>query len=217
MKNIIESLTLALEKKGSLIDNLNADSSLLWQEDYPVAVVHEKVRVKDMQVLALMNQKGLFDAQGVTPSLYSTELLSFYREKASAYLKTVSLMGMQTSNADSYTFSPKFTHDKWKKIQNLTGFQAVIERSRYEANTDTHNIEENLRDIMRSTKEIPEVKTVGFVWVATVPQSIDLSAIMQHYFLDNHTRLSIDNSHIYLGWSPTLKEVNMRYFVSKPR
>ncbi|MEA3434639.1 MAG: hypothetical protein U9R13_08650, partial [Campylobacterota bacterium] len=82
---------------------------------------------------------------------------------------------------------------------------------------DVCQIESELRDIMRSSKEVPSVKEIGFIWVVTVPGSIDLKRLLKHYFVDKYEIIQKEDQTIYIGWSDTLKEVNMRYFVCPPK
>lgn len=216
MQNIILGLKEAIEKEGSLVDNLNEYSPLVWQENYPVAVVHEKVRVKDEATLVLMEQEKLFDKEGITPQNYNSQEIDFFRKNSSNYLKIVTLMGMEKQGDGNYLFKEKRPHDYWKKIENQSNFKAVVECSTYDEDRSICQIEANLRDIMRSSKEVPSIKVVGFIWVATVPKSTDITSIMQHYFLKNYTGIEQGSQTIYIGWSPSLKKINMRYFVCPP-
>jgi len=215
MESIINEIKEALVKDGVFFKNLKEVSKICWQENYPVAVVHEKIRVKDENNVVEMEKRGFFDEEGKTAHHYDNEDINFLKKSTPNYIKTVSLLGKKIAKEEGYLFKEKYEHDYWKKIENRSDFRAVVETSHYEDET-LCEIEVNLRDIMRSSKEVPSVKVIGFVWIANVPILPDLTKVMQHYFLNNHALIEKNNRKIYLGWSPTLKEVNMRYFVCPP-
>lgn len=215
MQKIIDELEQALKNGGSLLAKLQESSSLYWQEEYPVAVVHEKVRIKEVKTLKLMEERGYFDTEDKTAHTYTEKDIEFLKTEAGDYVKTVSLLGKKKEQEEGYVFAEKYPHDYWKKIENRSEFQVVVERSKYDKET-LCEIEANLRDIMRSSKEVPSVKAIGFIWIAKVPRETELEKILKHYFLRNYLSIESGENKIYMGWSPTLKEVNMRYFVCPP-
>lgn len=77
-------------------------------------------------------------------------------------------------------------------------------------------IETELRNFMRSRKEIPSLKKIAFIWIATVPKTTDITEIMKHYFLEDYEILEESESTTYIGWNECLKDINMRYFVITP-
>ena len=216
MKKIIETLTKALHSDKPLIESLNQTSKLIWQENYPVAVVHEKKRIKEQEIIASLEGAELFDSNDLTPTRYNDTMIDFFRLNAPKYLKQISIMCLEDKVSSSYTFNEKRPHDYWKKVENSDNFKVAIEISTYTEVKDICQIESELRNIMRSSKEVPSVKAIGFVWIAMVPDSVDIRELLQHYFKDNHKEIAHNGQIIYIGWSNTLKEVNMRYFVCPP-
>jgi hypothetical protein len=215
MQKIIDEIEASLKAEGEFVENLRANSKLYWQEDYLVAVVHERVRVKDATILEQMEKREFFDAEGKSAHNYTEDDVQFLKSEVKPYLKTISILGKEKREEEGYLFQEKYDHDYWKKIENRSGFRVMIERSFYEHET-LCEIESNLRDVMRSSKEVPSIKVIGFVWIAKVPASTDLERVMSHYFLENHRLIEKADVKFYIGWSPTLKEVNMRYFVCPP-
>ena len=216
MQIIIDNIKKSLQEKGDFLENLQQNSSIKWQEDYPVAVVHEKVRVKEQETLEMLEKKNFFNAQGLSSQEYTTENLNFLKKEAKKYIKTVSILGMESTDNRAYIFKEKYPHDYWKKIQDKSNFKALIECSTYKNETPCA-IEFDLRNIMRSSKEVPAIKVLPFIWIATVPKSSNLTEILEHYFLNNHDKIETENQDIYIGWFSSLKEVNMRYFVCPPK
>ncbi len=208
---------VGLDDKKRFIETLNAKSALLWKQDYPVAIVHDKKRIKEERVIKLFEKQGLLDEGGYTPASYSSEKIAFIASETPLYIKLVDVMCMSEEDTMPMAFAPKRPHDYWKKVEDPGAFQAVIELSNYDGNKDICQIESELRDIMRSSKEIPSVKEIGFVWIATVPKTMDLSKLLKHYFIENYVTIQQEVQMIYIGWSDTLKVVNMRYFVCPPK
>lgn len=217
MLEIIDEIKVALKTNKSLIEGLNKKSFLCWQEDYPVAVVHESVRIKEKDIVESLRDKELLNSKGFSPNRYTDEMITILDSSAPRYIKKVDIMCLKGETHTSYTFNEKRPHDYWKKVENPGDFQSVIELSNYDANKDICQIESELRDIMRSSKEVPSVKEIGFIWVATVPKSIDLNRLLKHYFIEKYEIIQKEDQTIYIGWSDTLKEVNMRYFVCPPK
>jgi hypothetical protein len=98
-------------------------------------------------------------------------------------------------------------------VQNPGNFKSVIELSIYNEDKDICEIELDLRDLMRSSKEVPSLKEIGFVWIAIVPSSMDIKKLFTHYFQQKFEIVANKDHITYIGWSDSLKEVNMRYFV----
>ncbi len=163
MIKIINELKDALINKTLLIEALNKESSFTWQEDYPVAVVHESVRIKEKDIVESLRDKELLNSSGFSPNQYTDEMISVLDTSAPQYIKKVSVMCLKGETHTSYIF-----------------------------------------------------KEIGFIWVATVPGSTDLNRLLKHYFNDNYDVIQKEDQAIYIGWSDTLKEVNMRYFVCPP-
>lgn len=216
MLEIIDEIKVALKTNKSLIEGLNKKSSFGWQENYPVAVVHESVRIKEKDIVESLKDKELLNSNGFSPNHYTDELITVLGSSAPLYIKKVSIMCLAGETHTTYTFKEKRPHDYWKKVENPGSFQAIIELSNYDKNKDICQIESELRDIMRSSKEVPSVKRIGFIWVATVLGSIDLNRLLKHYFMEKYEIIEKEDQTIYIGWSDTLGEVNMRYFVCPP-
>jgi len=216
MTKIIDELKDALTSNKLLIKSLNDKSSFSWQEDYPVAVVHESVRIKEKDIVESLKQVGLLNSQGFSLNHYTDEIITLLDSSAPQYIKKISIMCLKGETHTTYTFKEKRPHDYWKKVENPGNFQAVIELSSYDTSKDICQIESELRDIMRSSKEVPSVKKIAFIWIVTVPRSIDLSRLLKHYFMEKYEIIQKEDQTIYMGWSDTLGEVNMRYFVCPP-
>lgn len=213
MQDLIEKLKYSLRTESSLIDNLNQDERYTWQANYPVAVVHQKDRIKEDTVRTMLEQEGFLDKSGYTLHAYESGQIDFLRTHAPSYIKQVSLLCMQGRERNYYNFSQKRPHDFWKKVQNPGTFKAVVEISTYDGEEDICQIESELRDLMRSSKEVPSLKEIGFIWVATVPSALDIRKLFIHYFPHTYEIIAKNDHTTYIGWSNTLKEVNMRYFV----
>ena len=210
MQDIIDALMSAISSEGSMLHFLNQNSFYAWSEHYPVAVVHVKRRIDDEKVVSWMEGEGMLDKDGFTPQAYSDDMISQIRTYAPAYLKEVSMMCLEGSNKTPYLFKEKRPHDYWKKIEDPGNLKAVVEISHYEKE-DICQIESDLRDLMRSSKEVPVLKELGFVWVVSVP--LDIEKLLKHYFPEKYKKITKHGYTVYIGWSDRLNEVNMRYFV----
>ncbi len=73
-----------------------------------------------------------------------------------------------------------------------------------------------MRDLMRSSKEIPSLKAIGFVWIVVVPKGYEIDRLLEHYFPEEWMRIEEASHTVYLGWHEKLGEVNMRYFICPP-
>jgi hypothetical protein len=212
MKNIIEDLSkLYIQNKP-----LSESSHFHYKAEYPIKIVHEKSRVKEDEILKKLDEKNFFNADGFSAETYDEKTVDFLRLNAANYIQTLSFAVSKMQFKDTYTFKEKFPHDRWKKIVNHDNLNAVISLAAFDSTNDICQVETALRDIMRSSKEVPALKPIGFVWVATVAKSLEISKVMQHYFLDNFTKIKTDETVTYIGWSEALQNINMRYFVCPP-
>jgi len=216
MKTIIKNLKDALRNNQLVQKYLNSHSRYSWQENYPIAIVHEQTRVKDPALLAKMDDAYFFGDDGFSQEMYTPKGIEFLNTHAPSYIKNASFLCFKGELAHACTFKEKFTHDKWKKVLNTQGFQATIEVSSFSLQDSIKTIETKLRDLMRSRKEIPSLKKIGFVWIAQVPKSTDLTDIMEHYFLENYEVLENEETRTYIAWNKTLNDINLRYFVVTP-
>lgn len=216
MKNIIETLKSAALNRDTMMNNLEKDNMFFWKENYPVAVVHGKERIKEHDVLASLRNKGFIDSNGYTPSVYDEAMIETFESLAPSYVKKVSFMCFGSSVKNGYTFEEKRPGDYWKKVVNPGNFKAVVEYSEYTDNEDICEIEADLRDLMRSSKEVTSLKPLPFIWVVKVSGDVDIGKIMNHYYGTNFESLKHEDETIYIGWGEKLKEINMRYFVCPP-
>ncbi len=201
----------------SILQNtLNINPELSFIEHYPIKIVHEKGRVKEETVLDYLESLNFFDQNGFSAHSYSNEKISDLRENTQNYIQSVSYGISKKQTYESYKFSEKFPHDRWKKIIDDNDLEAVVEISHFSHKSNLQNIETELRDIMRSRKEVPLLKKVGFIWVAYCQKDQDIDNIMQHYFLEKHKSISSEGQIIFIGWSEQLQNINMRYFVYPP-
>lgn len=216
MQTIIKNIIDALKSKDSLVKYLNTHSEFTWQENYPIAIVHEQSRVKEPKTLEKMDELFFFGDDGFSQDMYTPKMIEFLNKNAPKYIKTASLLCFDAPKEHACTFAEKFTHDKWKKVVNTHDFQATVEISFFNTDKSTMEMETELRDFMRSRKEIPSLKTIGFIWIATVDDSTQITPIMKHYFLDNYTSVTKDNKTTFVGWNACLNDINLRYFVVTP-
>jgi len=216
MQTLIQTLKKALTQSDTFIKNLPSEGKYHFRTDYPVAVVHHKKRVKEEAIADCLKNEGFLDADGYTQNDYDEQMLTTFGSCASGYVKKVSLICSSSKLNDSYTFQEKLPGDYWKKIVDPGSFEAVIEYSEYKDGEDICKIEFELRELMRSSKEVPSLKVLPYVWVVKVSESVNISKIMKHYFGENFEVIEGKSETVGIGWSSTLQEVNMRYFVCPP-
>ena len=216
MQTLIDRLKNALTEPDRFLMNLRSEGEYYFSVDYPVAVVHHQKRIKEADMAECLNNEGFLDAYGYTPGTYDEEMISAFSSCASKYVKKVSLMCFSSEAEGRYIFQEKRTGDYWKKILDPGNFEAVIEYSEFKSGEDICKIEFELRELMRSSKEVPSLKVLPYVWVARVSKDVDISKIMQHYCGENFVLMEGDDESIAIGWSDTLQGVNMRYFVCPP-
>ena len=213
VNEIIEDLKKAYASDATLGEN----STFYYKANYPVKIVHETTRVQDEKLLQTLVSEGFFDENGFSKSSFSEKDIQFLTLNAAKQIQNVSYVVSQTRFSGNYTFQEKFPHDRWKKIRNTDNLNAVISITAFSSEKDICKIETQLRNIMRSNKEVPALKPIGFVWLAKVPKSVDITPIMQHYFLQNYISFEKNEEQIYIGWNKRLQDINMRYFVCQPK
>ncbi len=216
MQTLIKTLKNALVEPDKFIENLRSVNEYHFREDYTVAVVHHEKRLKEKEVATCLKDKGYLDEDGYTLNDYDEQMLTGFRDCATDYVKKISLMCFASEVEERYTFKEKYAGDYWKKIVDPGNFKAVIEYAKYDQGEDICKIEFELRELMRSSKEVPSLKVLPYVWVARVSKDIDISRILKHYYGDNFEILEGESETIAIGWYKTLQEVNMRYFVCPP-
>ena len=193
---------------------LDIDSHLHWKTNFPVAVVHHKDRMGE-ETVACFEKEGLLDTEGYTRELYAYEELNEFAAKLPEAFKRVSSLCL-AKESDSCRYEPKRSGDKWKKLVDNGTFKATIELSVYDKTAEKCKVEAELRDLMRSSKEIPSLKAIGFVWVAVLPKIKKIDEILKHYFDNCYLRIENESEHVYIGWHEQLGNINMRYFVCSP-
>ena len=217
MNRIICDIHNGVQNSRKTVEFLTQNSSYTWIGDYPISVVNEINRIKDEESLKLLEKINFFDEDGFSKNSYTKKELEYLVKYVPSAIKTAYCLCLKKKQDDKYNFLPKFEHDRWKKIQDEEyNLEAYVESSKFKDSHSSKNIESELRDIMRSAKEIPSLKAIGFVWIVTVPNDTKIEDILQHYFLDNHVFVEMGRKTTYIAWANTLSGVNMRYFVNTP-
>lgn len=216
MKKIISDIHNALQNSRKTIEFLKKNSAWTWVGDYPIAIVNEITRVEDEESLKKLNAINFFDAEGFSKNSYPKEEIKYLIENVPSSVKTAYLLCLKKKPTDDYNFVAKFKHDSWKKVTDEDNFEALVESSKFIDTDNSESMESELRDIMRSRKEIPSLKAIGFVWVVTLPINTEIEDILHHYFLDNHIFIERGRKIVYIAWADKLADINMRYFVNSP-
>lgn len=216
MKKIISDIHNAVQNSRKTIEFLTQNSSWSWQGNYPIAVVNEITRIKEEKPLKDLQAINFFNAQGFSKNTYTKEEIKHLKQNIPSAIKTAYCLCLKKKHSGDYNFSEKFQHDRWKKVTDEENFEAFLETSKFDDSDTNQVIETNLRDIMRSAKEIPSLKAIGFVWIATIPQTTQIKDILEHYFSDNHIFVQKGRKTTYIAWGNKLADINMRYFVNTP-
>lgn len=216
MKKIVSDIHNAIQNSRKTIEFLIQNSSWTWLANYPIAVVNEITRIKDEESLKDLQKISFFDSQGFSKSSYTEEEIKYLIHNVPTAIKTAYCLCLKQKHNGEYSFREKFQHDRWKKITDEANFEALLASSKFDDSDTSKVIETELRDIMRSSKEIPSLKAIGFVWIVTVPKTLKIEDILEHYFLDNHIFVEKGRKITYIAWADKLADINMRYFVNKP-
>jgi hypothetical protein len=216
METLIQVLSDALKKSENFLENVQQDRHYYFKENYTVAVVHHQKRIKEEETVRCLKNKTLLDAQGYTPNSYDATQLAALTSCAPNYVKKVRLMCFSSEADENYTFKEKYAGDYWKKIVDPGSFEAVIEYASYTNGEDICKIEFELRELMRSSKEVPSLKVLPYIWVARVSSDVEITKILKHYYEDNFEIIEGEGKRVAIGWSSSLQSVNMRYFVCPP-
>ena len=136
--------------------------------------------------------------------------------KDNSKTKVANLMVCNDINEEPQTFRVKREGDFWKKLDARDDYLAVIECATFTNSLTLCDIEQEARDILRSRKEVHSVAGLGFVWVVSVDIGTNIDSIFKLYFKENVFTLEKENVKYYIGWTPKLKEVDMRNFVCPP-
>ena len=186
MNKIISDIHNAEQNSRKTIEFLTTQGKRKWLADYPIALVHEKHRIHDEESLTKLAHINFFDEHGFSKKTYTQREIVYLTEHIPLAIKTAYCLCLKEKQEEAFHFQEKFEHDRWKKIQDSGNFQAMLASSKFKDEDSSTAIETTLRDIMRSAKEIPAMKAIGFIWVVTVPKTTKIVDILEHYFLDNH-------------------------------
>jgi len=216
MKKLISDLHNAVQNSRKTIEFLKENSSRNWFDNYPIAIVNEIIRIKDKESLEALQKISFFNEQGFSKNNYTQKEIDYLNTNVPSAIKSAYCLCLNQPQDKVYTFNPKFEHDKWKKVKDKNNFLALVESSKFLDNHTSQDIETELRDIMRSRKEIPSLKAIGFVWIVTLPTTTKITDILEHYFLDDYIYVQKGRKITYIAWSDKLADINMRYFVNNP-
>ena len=216
MKKIISDIHNGIQNSRKTIEFLTKNSSWNWVANYPIAIVNEITRVKDEESLKNLQKINFFNEEGFSKNTYTQKEINHLRNDIPTSIKTAYCLCLKKKHNDDYSFKEKFQHDRWKKVTDEDNFEALVELSKFTDSDSSKVIETTLRDIMRSAKEIPSLKAIGFVWLVTLPKTTKIVDILEHYFLDNHIYVEQGRKITYIAWGDKLADINMRYFVNTP-
>ena len=217
MNTLIETLKRALQEEDDLLLALeNADENC-WQADYPVAVVHEERRVKEAESISALKEHHLLDSHGFSPQLWNVQKIDLLKTLAPKYLKQVSMLVHKGKPHEHFMFQEKRAQDYWKKVVDDGSFEAVVEHSVYTEDADLCGIESDLRDLMRSSKEVPALKEIGFIWMVEAPLTLEMDRLLAHYYQRDWMMVITANKTVYLGWNERLGSVDMKHFICPPK
>lgn len=216
MKKIISEIHNGVQNSRKTIEFLQQNSSRTWIGEYPTAIINEITRIKDEKVLNDLKEINFFNAEGFSKNSYTKEEIEHLKQNIPTSLKTAYCLCLKKRPSSDFHFQEKFQYDRWKKVTDEGNFEALVESSKFSDKDSSKVIETELRDIMRSAKEIPSLKAIGFVWIVTLPQTSKITDILEHYFLDNHIYVEKGRKITYIAWGEKLADINMRYFVNTP-
>lgn len=209
-------LKQALQSENDLQSALKNSNDLSWQANYPVALVHEERRIKEENVVTALKEKDFLDTKGYTKNIWSTERIAVFCEIAAKYVKDVSMLVHKGKRHEHFMFKEKRAQDYWKKVVDDGSFVATVEHSVYTESADICEIESDLRDLMRSSKEVPSLKEIGFIWIVEAPMNIEVNRVLAHYYQKNWMMVIAKEKTVYIGWHEHLGSVDMRHFVCPP-
>jgi hypothetical protein len=216
LKVILSSHTAIVEIRDSL-DILFTTTPYGAQKNYPVAIVHEAVRIKEKGALTYFKEHHFMSGDGLTREVYSDEELIHIASHVPKYIQTVGFILATTKDVPHPLFSNKFKHDYWKKLTTSEGLEAVIDLSILAPSMNACEAEEELRSIIRKRKEVHQLKKIAFVWIVEIlGKNSEVETVLKHYFNDDTMIVENEAKTYYIGWSTPLQSINMRYFVCPP-
>jgi len=130
--------------------------------------------------------------------------------------KVANLMVCNKLDETPQTFKVKREKDYWRKLEAREDYEAVVECSLFPLDTPLCHIETIGRNIMRSRKEVPAVGLKGFVWVVRIAPQENLDTLFSLYFKEDFITLNQDEAKYYIGWTKSLKTLDMRHFICDP-
>ena len=217
MNKIISDVHNAEQNSRKTVEFLTTQGKKRWIEGYPIALVNERKRITEEESLRKLAHINFFDEEGFSKKTYTQKEIIYLKEHVPLAIKTAYCLCVREEQKDTFDFQEKFKHDRWKKIQDDGNFLAMLSASKFKETDSSIAMETVLRDIMRSAKEIPAMKAIGFIWVVTLPKSSKIVDILEHYFLDNHVFIEKGRKITYIAWGDKLADINMRYFVNTPK
>jgi len=181
---------------------------IFFKKDFLVAYIHSKTRMPDDETIKAL--KSLLDEDGYTPDHLTPKELSFLKKDYPNLLQSVSYMCLKKESKKKINYATKHKNDYWKKIQDIEDFNAVFDICNI-TDQEICEAEFSLREIIRKRKEVHALKDLGYIFLAESTK--DISKVFEHYF---NTKYILINDKYYIGWTKTLREINMRYFVCQP-
>lgn len=220
MKYIIDKINetlLRLSQEYTTLTNeiIAADLSengIEASANYPIAIIHQQEKL-DERSQTQLEEFSLFKNDGHTQTTQELQTLQKLHPIVPNVLQTASI-ALINNHMQTLHFASKYPKDYWKKITEVSHIDAIVEFTA--CDEDICICEGALREIIRKRKEVNALKAIGFIWILHTKESKDYSLLLSHYFGDNFAMVESEDSTCYVGWSNTLKEVNMRYFVCPP-
>ncbi|MCF6245044.1 MAG: hypothetical protein L3J43_08395 [Sulfurovum sp.] len=214
---ILSSHTVLVNAKENLHILFNA-TPYGCEKNYPVAVVHEKKRIKEESALDYFQENYLLDEEGYSYEEYPLSDLLNLSLNVPKYIQNVSYMLSTDKKVPEPSFFNKRKGDFWKKLKSVEGLEAVIDFSSLSPQTSECETEETLRAIIRKRKEVHQLKKIAFIWIVEINgKNQNISTVMKHYFEEEVMIVENGSKNYYIGWSTPLQSINMRYFVCPPQ
>jgi len=207
MQALIDYIQTSISQTSSLKEALQFLPKH-FQKDFPVAYLHSQTRLKDEKSKEAF--KAILNEKGFTPTNLDATTLKFFDTHYPQFIQKVSYICLKKAVKKEPTYLNKHTHDYWKKIQDVSDFEAVFDIQK-ESNQKLCEAEFSLREVIRKRKEVHALKELGYIYL--VDSTEDLSSLFEHYF--GKRQLCIHGRY-YLGYAKKLKDINMRYFVCAP-
>ncbi|HHD83350.1 MAG TPA: hypothetical protein ENK93_00580, partial [Campylobacteraceae bacterium] len=143
MEQVIDEIEKAIATVGfeGVAAALSRSTAFIWEEAYPIAVVHSGERIEEEAVKRLFREHGLLDEEGFTPELYSKSQLEFIAQNTPQYLQRATLMCLNEAPSCPRLFKSKYPKDYWKKMQDVDPVKSVVELARFTAEDTRCSVE----------------------------------------------------------------------------